>query len=137
MSKTKIEMTLHNLLDDIGLSLLNTPQRLDGFLRDIHPNQPREVFLIVEMIESGVLSKMRSGKPHLDAEFNGFAAQLSSKSGIAPTFARWAVQTWRDALPESAYDQEGMPEAMQDSQWSGSIDAVLGKRNPPPLETTS
>ena len=61
MSKTKIEMTLHNLLDDIGLSLLNTPQRLDGFLRDIHPNQPRDVFLIVEMIESGVLSKMRSG----------------------------------------------------------------------------
>ena len=90
------------------------------------------------MIKSGVLNKMRSGKPHLDAEFNGFAAQLEfEKSSIAPTFARWAVQTWRDALPESAYDQEGMPETMQDSKWSGSIDAVLGKRNPPPLETTS
>ena len=130
MKKEHITSSLTNLLDEIGLSLLTSPLRLDAFLRDLHPDKPRETYLIIEMMESGILDKMRSGKPHLDSEFNGFAAQLSAKSGTAPTFARWAVQAWRDALPESAYDhQETQPETMQTRQWSGSIDSVLGKRS--------
>ena len=129
MKNRTIAASLRNLLAEEGLSLLESPLRLDAFLRDFHPNQPREVYLMVEMIESGVLSSMRQGKPHLDAEFNGFAAQLSAKSGTAPTFARWAVETWRDALPESAYDQkETEVKKTTIQRWPGSIETVLGNR---------
>ena len=130
MSRENIISTLRDLIERYGIDLLESPMRLDGFLRDLHPHLPREVYLIIEMIESGVLNKMRRGKPHLDSEFNGFAAQLSAKSGTAPTFARWAVQAWRDALPESAYVLEKhTPKVAQQQRWSGSIDAVLMKHS--------
>ena len=45
-----IESTLHSLFEEYGVNLLKTPLRLEGFLKDLHPEEPRSVFLICEAL---------------------------------------------------------------------------------------
>jgi hypothetical protein len=122
--------TLRALIEQNGLGLLGDPRRLDAFLRDLVPERPQEVFLLVEVAESGVLARLRCGLPGIDAEQRGCAEQLAAVSGVAPNLSLWAVQVWSDALPEAAWlEDQAMPQEERQSdgqRWEGSIEEVLG-----------
>ena len=125
-----ISATIGGLLDREGLGLLSDTRRLDAFLRDLHPERPQEIFLLVEVAESGVLERLRTSEPGSDADQRGCAEQLSAASGIASNLALWAVQTWSEALPDAAWlDAASSSDGAEPSaglRWEGSIEEVLG-----------
>ena len=54
-----ISVTLQELLDHHGFALLNDSRRLEGFLKDLHPEEEREVFLLIEAHAAGFVSQLR------------------------------------------------------------------------------
>ena len=120
---TKLISTIHHLLDEYGLDLIGNPLRIEAFLRDLHPNEPQKIFLLLEVVHSGLISQIRQKKPRLDSELEGYAAKLTAISGIVPRLAFWAIQTWANLLPEEAFvAQEEEPE----KTWQGTIADYFG-----------
>ncbi len=120
--------TLRKLLDEYGVEILENPLRVNAFLRDLHPNLPRETHVLVEVMESGVLSRMRRENPRLDSELQGLAAHLCSSSGLTPNYAHWGVQGWLDVLPSEAFEEDTPEEEVRVNElWPGTLEEVLGR----------
>ena len=123
----KSAIVLSKLLKEHGCELLDQPFRIHAFLKDLAPEQPKEVFVLTEVILSGVLDTIRLQKPQLDSELQGFAASLTAQSGVVPNLALWAVQIWVDLLPAAAYfDEVNRQQSKQHEERQGSIEDILG-----------
>jgi len=128
----KLQARLEQLLEQEGLSLLSDPRRLEGFLRDGFPEQPRDVYLITEIMECGVLDRLRREDWSRDSNLRGCAEQLSAQSGVASNLALEAVRIWADSLPDTARIKEEStednkePESHVPCAWTGTVRAVLG-----------
>ena len=51
--------TLAELLSQHTLALLEQPRRLEGMLRDLHPDEPLAVSVLVEASARGVVERLR------------------------------------------------------------------------------
>jgi|GEM_PF-4122839 len=88
--RQQITETLKYLLNSHGVSLLNQPLRLEGWLRDVHPDLRAPVSVVMECVHTGVyLEKGAIG----DA-----TAMFSVRGGVSPQWSDFGVRIWRDVL---------------------------------------
>ena len=126
-----VEDTLEALLQVVGLSLASQARRLEGFLRDMHPDSPREVSVLIEAVERGVVDQIRSSQARMTAaERAVLVAALTEGAGLGLQSAEWAVAVWcRTLLGEAA--ERGADgtrrRASRVTDRPGSFDDVLGR----------
>ena len=121
-----ISRTVARLLDEQGLSLLEDPLRLEAYLRDLHPEEPQSVFLLIEVMQTGILGQLCRKRLQLDSEIEGLAAKLTALSGIVPRLSFWAIQSWSMLLPDEVYRVSESPEkANPAEEWKGTIGEIL------------
>lgn len=94
-----VEITLRTLLEQHGPTLLEHPMRLDAFLRDHHPEEPQLCFIILEVLHSGIVEKIRQTIAHLEHHHEEWVQLLSASSGISPKFGHECITLWTNALP--------------------------------------
>ena len=137
--------TLSHLLGRYGTELVNDIRRIEAFLRDLHPDSPREVAVLVEALSSGVVTRLRvllarSGEDSvLYSDRDDLVLFLSENSGLSGRFALWAVDGWLQVLGVEAASAE-VPPSPQRKRGSlvrdrpGTLESVLGRhiRGPAP-----
>ena len=116
-----ISETLEELLEQHGQPLLNDARRLEGFLKDLHPEEEREVFLLIEAHDAGFVSHLRAHKNIKEAQRQQLALQLVFTSGIAITHACWAIDTWSACIPRWGYFSQ------RETHFQGTLDEVFRK----------
>lgn len=93
---TALADTLRDLIEAQGLVLLSQPLRLEGWLRDLHPNSRAAVSVIMEGIHTDVYLE--------NGPISELSALLSLRSGVSPQWADFGVRLWKSVL--KGYDTE-------------------------------
>jgi len=96
--------TLAELLSQHTLALLEQPRRLEGMLRDLHPDEPLAVSVLVEASARGVVERLRDDPR---AQQQPLVAMLTEGSGLALRPATWAVDGWRTLLGGADTSKDG------------------------------
>lgn len=96
--------TLAELIEAHTLALLEQPRRLSGMLRDLHPDAPLAVSVLIEARARGVVERLRDDPR---APQQPLVAMLTEGSGLALRPATWAVDGWRRLLGGAAPSQDG------------------------------
>ena len=91
--------------------LLEQPRVVEAFLRDLHPQSPREVAILVEALLQRGLA--------VDQPTAARAQALSAASGVAIPFATWAIGSVEECLS----DNKGSRSLISDRP--GTLDEVL------------
>ncbi len=106
-----------------GVDLSTDPRLAEAILLDSFPESPAEIHALVEAIRSGAIQYMTDRAPQgLEFSIHGSASQLTEGAGLREDLARWAVQSWWNAL------QLGPPIDMEPE----SNEAVPPPPPPPP-----
>lgn len=141
--------TLAHLLGRFGPDLMDDIRRIESYLRDIHPDAPREVAVLVEALACGVVTRLRlflaqSGVQTLPApDRDELVRHLTDNSGISGRFALWAVDGWLEVLGvESTSVQPVISPGTQRGSIvrdrPGTLDSVLGRHlHPKPIQQPS
>ena len=95
--------TLRTLLEREGESLLGNPLRLDAFLRDKHPDSPQQCFILIEILQTGLVDELRRAGFQHEHLHDEWAQILSAKSGISPKFGQECITLWAQALPSEFF----------------------------------
>ncbi|MBT3218829.1 MAG: hypothetical protein HN348_07035 [Proteobacteria bacterium] len=88
MMNDAVRDTLRRLLQQ-DPKLLEQPRVVEAFLRDLHPQTPLEVAVLVEAL----LQRQLAGQ-----SAKTWAQALSAASGVSIPFAAWAVQSIEECL---------------------------------------
>lgn len=99
-----VESTLADLLRRRGLGLLEQERRLEGLLRDLHPDDPLEVAVLIEAVTRGVVARLlASGDWPMGSAREVLVAALTEGSGLGLRPAEWSVGVWcRTLLGDTA-----------------------------------
>lgn len=93
------------LIAERGVALARDRVRLGGFLRDEIGAAKREINVLLDAIDEGVVADLSApGDEPIDAAIARLAARLVSNRGTHPDAARWSVLTWAVALGRLAPD---------------------------------
>lgn len=80
-----------------GPKIHQHPRRLEALLRDLAPDDLREVAVLVEAAERGCVAQL--ARAHHDGRaLNQLARELSKESAVAMRGAIWALETWQSVL---------------------------------------
>ncbi len=134
----QVLQTLSHLLGRFGNELVDDIRRLEGFLRDLHPDAPREVAILIEALSSGVVTRLqlllaqRDQEDLKSSDRDDLVRHLTESSGISGRFALWAVDGWLDILGVNAGDSDPplSPSRKRGSlvrDRAGTLDNVLGR----------
>ena len=94
-----VESSLVDLLRQHGRDLLAQERRLEGFLRDLHPDDPLEVSVLVEAVSRGVVARLLAlGSWPQGSTREVLVAALTEKSGLGLRPAEWSVSVWCQTL---------------------------------------
>ncbi|MEC7988100.1 MAG: hypothetical protein VX278_23235 [Myxococcota bacterium] len=116
-----ISDTIIGLIHEKGLLILEQPYRLEGFLKDLHPDEERDVFLMSEFMFCGMLDRVRRTQPKLDSEIQLIVLQFATMTGIAVNYSDWAVERWLNILPKESYWAHQIPT----TPWTGTLEELL------------
>ena len=100
-TKGDVRRTLRRIVTENGLSICNEPSRVQAYLRDLCPEQRREVFAVVAAIKEGLVSDLQNSahdRHLLEATITRLASKLFDNTGIIPQTTRWAIESWALAL---------------------------------------
>lgn len=82
-----------------GVDLSADPRLAEAILLDSFPESPAEIHALVEAIRSGAIQYMSDRAPQgLEFSIHGSASQLTESAGLREDLARWAVESWWNAL---------------------------------------
>lgn len=98
---------LRELITKHGPGLAEDPRRLGALLRDTVGDNRREISLLVLAAEEGVgtdLLKSFETGPH-EALMQKLQRRLESERALAPEGARWAVESWAEAVGLSSVSE--------------------------------
>ncbi|SPE38006.1 membrane hypothetical protein [Candidatus Sulfopaludibacter sp. SbA3] len=85
-----------------GRSAFADPRRCEAILRDLCPNAPREIFLLVSALRENVAAQLISHEAMPEsAVFAALSHRLAESLGLSEDAARWAVESWRFALDDN------------------------------------
>ena len=115
--------TTSSLIEEYGFSLLENPLRLESFLKDLHPDDERQVFLICEAHFAGFVDKLRRQIHSSESKRQVLALDFVAQCGVSIVYASWTIQAWSEILPSWAYEKK------QEQQYLGTLDEVLGESN--------
>jgi hypothetical protein len=114
---------LCELIAEHGASLCDEPLRCEELLRDLCPNNPGEVNLLVDALRDGVASQLRSPSPvPMELRLSRLSKFLGQHKLLPQETARWAVESWALALgsaqPDRTEDRpENYPAAEPKNYW--------------------
>lgn len=93
------------IVRQFGLSILDDPRRCEALLRDLCPENRREINILVGALREGVVSDLMStsNAVPIEIQFERLINRLYENTGMAQEFAHWAVETL-------AFAPEGFPE---------------------------
>nr|WP_320160824.1 HEAT repeat domain-containing protein [uncultured Methanoregula sp.] len=111
---------LKDLVQRYGTSLAQDPFRCEALLRDTCGTCSREIFVIVSAVRQHVPIDLLAPRHNLPLSLmKGFMMKrLQDELGLSDESARWAVETWAEALDltdtslEENTDQDGSPQAV-------------------------
>ena len=90
-----VEATLSGLLRQQGRALVMQERRLEGLLRDLHPDDPQEVSVLVEAVTRGVVARLlAAGTWPKGSAREVLVAALTEESGLGLRPAEWSVGVW-------------------------------------------
>ena len=89
LQRTLIEM-LNRCMDEQGITLLQDPLRLEGWLRDVLPEHRSAVSCVMEGLHTEIC--------YATGSIQDVAALLSLRAGLTPAWADFAVRVWRTVL---------------------------------------
>ena len=115
--------TTRDLIQEHGLSLVKQPLRLESFLKDLHPEEDREVFLLCEALFAGFVDRLCREHHVTESTKQTLARDFVSKCGVSIVYASWVIQAWVDILPSVAYRNR------TEKKYNGTLDEVLGSLN--------
>ena len=129
--------TLAHLLGRFGPELVDDIRRVEAYLRDLHPDAPREVAVLVEALSSGVVTRLRlllaqSSESSLQpSDRDDLVRHLTESSGISGRFALWAVDGWLELLGVDAAGSQAPPAPSRKRgslvrDRPGTLESVLG-----------
>lgn len=84
-----------------GPKIYQHPRRLEALLRDLAPDDLREVAVLVEAAERGCVAQL-AAEHHDGRSLNQLARELSKDSAVAMRWAIWALETWQAVLDTAA-----------------------------------
>lgn len=111
--------TARGLLEEHGVVLLSQPLRMEGFLKDLCPEEERDVFILMEALYCGFVELIRKQKMTQETKRQALAMDLMNKSGLTIVNACWAIDSWVEILPQWAYEETN------ERLFSGTLDDVL------------
>ncbi len=88
--------TVRGLIEEQGVGLLSQPLRLEGWLRDLHPDSRAAVSVVMEAIHTGVYLEKGT--------LSDVSALLSLRSGLSPQWSDFGARLWKSVL--KGYDTE-------------------------------
>ena len=114
-----VVQTASSLIEEHGVSLLENPLRLEAYLKDLHPDDERDVFLICEAHFAGFVDRLRQEVQMSESKRQRLALDFVACCGVAIVFASWTIQAWTEILPSWAYEKK------RRKQYLGTLDEVL------------
>lgn len=122
-----INETLHELLREHGEDLLCDLQRLESFLRDLHPKEAQKCFILIEIARTSILDKIRQAGFQQEHNQEQLVQLLKSKCGISPKFGQECITIWTNALPHTFFHSNTMPTFIEQSETKvQTIEEYLG-----------
>lgn len=95
-SNQLVDINLKALLAQIGeLSLANA--KIKSLMRDIYPNQEREINLCYNLIECGVAKQIATKRVITETDLHRYSNILENRYGIKKSYSLWSIQMWADA----------------------------------------
>jgi hypothetical protein len=94
MSNPAVE-SLKNVLGQYGLSVCQTPRMCEMMIRQSCHLPPAEVDALMAAVKTNVVTRLmtKPGSDHAQ-----LAALLSQEAHVAPATAKWAVESWAEAI---------------------------------------
>lgn len=98
--KDQPRIILKDLIQRYGTSVAQDPSRCEGLLRDTCGTCTREIFVLVSAIRQHVPQDLLAPHHNLPLSLmKGFMIKrLQDELGLSDESARWAVETWAEAL---------------------------------------
>ena len=95
-----VRQTLMQLCDELGVSLLQDPERLEAHLRDLIPGRNAEIHCLSMAVREGVVSDLLSASDALptDVLVARLSDRLHERMAMDPAAARWAVESLAQAV---------------------------------------
>ncbi|OQW91788.1 MAG: hypothetical protein BWK79_16130, partial [Beggiatoa sp. IS2] len=122
---------LGELITNYGRTLCDEPKRLKGLLRDVCPQNTREVNVLLTALEQRIPKDLLSSKVPYELTAHRLIKRLYDDEGMAEEFARWAVDTWALALGVI----QTVPDYPQPvAKGSNSPQSSQGTVSPPPAQ---
>lgn len=108
-----------------GPQIYGHPRRLEALLRDLAPEDLREVAVLVEAAERGCVNAL--AKSHHDGRaINQLARNLSEQSAVAMRWAIWALECWQSVLePQAGLSPQIATQTSQITERPGTLLQVL------------
>ena len=88
------------IVKEHGTDICQFPKRVEGLLKDMCGDCPKEVFLLTQCLSSGVIGRvmnLRNTVPEPTLILTA-ANELQKSREIGFEAARWAVESWTEAL---------------------------------------
>src|SRR5580704_86843 len=96
---TKPREVLIEVVARYGDSLLASPPRFEGILKDYCGEFKREIFVLVSCLRVGVVEQLRQQSgPSVKLACARLALKLEQNLAISGNAAKWAVESWAIAL---------------------------------------
>ena len=109
-----------NLMEEHGFALLSNPLRMEAFLKDLCPEEERDIFLLTEAHFAGFVDIIRKQNRIPEGKRQELAMELVRNCGLTIVNACWAIDAWVDILPQWAFENEKL------QRFDGTLDEVLG-----------
>ena len=115
--------TLNRLFDEHGTGLLQQPLRLEGWLRDLHPELRAAVSVVMECLHTNLC--------YAEGSMSDVSSKLTKQSGVAPNWADFGIRVWRTILRGRGVSTP----VIQQANNTQTVEQVLGiYRTPAVLE---
>lgn len=99
-SREKVVRALERLVKGYGASLIREPGRCEALLRDLCPNEKREIAVLVAAIRHGICDALQAMQSNLAAGdmVSSLSARLYEEAAIDRDWALWGTAAWAAAL---------------------------------------
>lgn len=95
-----LRQTLKQIVDQYGEDACLDPRRCEALLRDLAAGHKREIFVLVSALEEGIVDDLRATASQLPFSviLPRLTTELHETTALSEDAARWAVETWAEAL---------------------------------------
>lgn len=99
---------LVGIIKEYGTEIMQTPKQVENLLKDLCADYPKEIFLLTQCLNSGVISRMLALRDTLPVEslVQTAANEFQRSRVIEANAAEWAVKCWYEAIDSSSLPKE-------------------------------